>query len=161
MADTPVLEKAYNEDINVDGLVGEGWMHVKLYIEVQGNNQEACQKALERTVLDSLANEDPVRMLYVKFYELTKDEQKGFYSGVVEAELLLRDFRWFINVVMRYGPSAMEIIAPQSIKLNLDEMQSILADVSELSQTMSNQILSMLKEDERKKVYARMFGSGQ
>ena len=158
MADKPILEKEYNVGLDIDKLVGEGWMHVKVYIEVQGNNKEACQKALERTVFDSLAREDPVKMLYVKFYELTEDPKKGFYSGVVEAEMLLRDFRWFINVVMRYGPSAMEIIEPHSVKLGLDEMMAVLADVSELSQTMSNQILSMLKEDERKKVFARMFG---
>lgn len=70
--------------------------------------------------------------------------------------MLFRDFRWFVNVTMRYGPSAIEIIEPHSVKLNLDDMQSILADVSELSQTFSSQILTLLRDDERKKIYSRV-----
>ncbi len=159
MADKPILEKTFNEDLDVEKLVSEGCMHARLYIEVQGNDKEASEKALQRTIFESLALEDPVSLLNVKFYELEKNEEKGFYSGVVEIELLFRDFRWFVNVVMRYGPSAMEIIEPESVKLNLDEMQSILADVSELSQTFSSQIITLLKDDERMKIYRKMLGT--
>jgi hypothetical protein len=159
MADKPILEKTFNEDLDVEKQVSEGCMHARLYIEVQGNDKEASEKALQRTIFESLALEDPVSLLNVKFYELEKNEEKGFYSGVVEIELLFRDFRWFINVVMRYGPSAMEIIEPETVKLNLDEMQSILADVSELSQTFSSQIIALLKDDERKKIYQKMLGT--
>jgi hypothetical protein len=158
MAEKPVLEKIFNEDLDVEKQVDEGCIHARLFIEVQGNDKETCEKALQRTIFESLANEDPVSLLNVKFYELVKNEEKGFYSGVVEIELLFRDFRWFINVVMRYGPSAMEILAPESVRLNLDEMQSILADVSELSQTFSSQIMALLKDEERKKIYEKMLG---
>lgn len=156
MSDKPILEKNFNEELNIEKYLREGSMLARIFIEIQGNDREACQNALERTIFDSLANEDSVTLLNVKFYELEKEEGNEFFSGVVEVKLLFRDFRWFISVVMRYGPSAMEIVEPHSVKLNLDEMQSILADVSELSQTFSSQILSLLKDDERKAVYDKM-----
>lgn len=156
MSDKPILEKNFNEDLDVERYLREGSILARIFIEVQGNDKDACQKALERTIFDSLANEDPVKLLNVKFYELEKDKEGEFFSGVVEVKLLLRDFRWFISVVMRYGPSAMEIIEPNSVKLNLDEMQSILADVSELSQTFSSKILSLLKDEERMAIYEEM-----
>ena len=53
-------------------------------------------------IFDSLVEEDSVTVLNVKFYELKKDAKEGFFSGVVEIDLLFRDFRWFVNVVMRY-----------------------------------------------------------
>src|SRR5512137_742994 len=134
MADKPILEKEFNEELDIDKAVSEGSILARLFIEVQGNDKEACQKALERTVFDSLSAEQSVDLLNVKFFELKKDEEKHFFSGVVEVRLLFRDFRWFIHVVMRYGPSAIEIIEPHDVKLGLDEMQSILADVSEMSQ---------------------------
>jgi hypothetical protein len=156
MTDKPLLEKSFNEDADVDKLLSEGCLHARMFVEVQGNDKEACKVALERTIFDSLVEEESVTVLNVKFYELQKDSKDEFFSGVVEIDLLFRDFRWFINVTMRYGPSAIEIIEPHHVKLNLDEMQSILADVSELSQTFSSQILTLLRDDERKEIYRKV-----
>lgn len=162
MSDKPILEREFNEELDISALVDEGGIHSRVYIEVQGNDQEACQKALERTIFESLAREQSVKLLLVRFYALEKDQVKGesFFSGVVEVELLSRDFRWFVNVIMRYGPSAIEIIEPEKVKLELDEMQALIADVSELSQMFSAQILALLKDDERKAFYSKML-SGQ
>ena len=49
MPDKPLLEKTFNEDADVDKLINEGCMHARLFMEVQGNDKDACQKALERT----------------------------------------------------------------------------------------------------------------
>ena len=160
MADTPLLEKTFNEEIDVDKKVREGCIHSRLYVEVQGNDKDKCEAALKRVIFDALGNEPMVDLLIVKFFELQKDEERNFYSGVVEVEALFRDFRWFINVVMRYGPSAIEIIEPQDgVSLTLDEMQSIIADISEQSQALSNQLLGLLKDEERRKIYERMLKS--
>ncbi len=156
MADKPILEKVLNEDIDIEKYVRDGGIFARLFLEVQGNDGDAAKKALDRTIFDSLGNETPVTLLNVKFYEIQKDEEKGFYSGVVEVKLLLRDFRWFVNVVMRYGPSAIEIIEPQEVHMKMDEMQSLLADVSEISQTYSSQIFALLRDEERKAIYEKM-----
>ncbi len=156
MKDKPILEKRFNEDLDVERLIEEGSILARIFIEVQGNDKETAHKALERTVFDSLRNEEHVNLLNVKFYELVKDKGGDFYSGVVEIKMLVKDFRWFVNVVMRYGPSAIEIIKPEEVHLSLDEMQSLLADVSELTQTYSSQIFALLKDDERRAIYQKM-----
>jgi hypothetical protein len=157
MADKPILERTFNEEMDVEKKVEEGCIYSRLYIEVQGNDKDKCEQALRRVIFDSLGHEPNVHLLTVKFFELQKDEEKNFYSGVVEVESLFRDFRWFINIVMRYGPSAIEIIEPQKgVSLSLEEMQAVIADISEQSQILSTRLLNLLKDDERKKVFERM-----
>lgn len=156
MADKPILEKVFNEDIDIEKYVKDGGVLARLFLEVQGNDQDAAKKALERTIFDSLGNEGHVTLLNVKFYEIQKDKEKEFYSGIVEVKLLVRDFRWFVSIVMRYGPSAIEIIEPQEVHLKMDEMQSLLADVSEISQVYSSKIFALLKDEERKAIYEKI-----
>lgn len=158
MADDPILEKRFNEGIDVDKYLRGGAILARLFIEVQSNDRDAAEKALNRTIFDSMSNEKYVKLIYVKFYDIRKDKEMESFSGVAEVKLLVMDFRWFVSVVMRYGPSAIEIIEPEKITLSLDEMQSLLADVSEFSQTYSSRIISLLKEDERKKLYQQMLG---
>lgn len=160
MADKPLVEKVFNEDLDIEKHVRDGAILARLFLEVQGNDGDAAKKALERTIFDSLGNERHVTLLNVKFYEIQKDAGKDIYSGVVEVKLLVSDFRWFVSVVMRYGPSAIEIIEPQEVHLTMDEMQSLLADVSEISQTYSSQIFALLKDEERKAIYDKMLRQG-
>jgi len=156
MADTPILEKTFNENLDINSRIKEGAILARIFIEVQGNDKESAEKALEKTVFESLANEKDVTLLHAKLFEFHKDSKGKFFSGVAEIKFLVRDFRWFISVVMRYGPSAIEIIEPHSVTLSLDEMQDILIDVSGMSQTLSSQLFALLKDDERKALYRRM-----
>lgn len=156
MADKPILEKTFNENLDVEKLIGEGSILARIFIEVQSNDKEMAEKALKSAVLDSLVSEAGVDLLNVKFYELKKDGEGESFSGVTEVELLFRDFKRFVSVAMRYGPSAIEIIDPHSIKLSLDEMHSILIDVCSFSHTLSSQLMGLLKDKERKALYERM-----
>lgn len=156
MADKPTLENVLNEDIDVEKYIKDGAILARLFLEVQGNDMDAAKKALDRTIFDSLANEAHITLLNVKFYELQKDAGKEIYSGIVEVKLLVHDFRWFVSIVMRYGPSAIEIIEPHEVHLTMDEMQSLLADVSEITQTYSSRIFALLKDEERKAIYQKI-----
>lgn len=161
MADEPILEKKFNEGIDIDKRLKEGAILSRLFIEVQGNDKDAAKKALETTVFNKMAGERPVTMLSAKLYDIQPDREGKTFSGVVEIKALFRDFRWFVSVVMRYGPSAIEIIEPERYTLKLDEMQSLIADVSEFSQTFSSQIISLLKDGERKALYKKVLSGGK
>lgn len=157
MTDKPILEKNFNENLDIEKHLKEGAVLARWFIEVQGNDKEAAKKALERTVFDSLSSEKNVLLLNVKLYEMKKQSpEEKTYSGVVEAKSLFSNFRWFVNAVMRYGPSAIEIISPETYQLQLEEMQSLVGDVSGLSQSFSTQIMSMLKDEERRKLFQTM-----
>jgi hypothetical protein len=159
MADKPILEQTFNEGIDPGKYVKDGWISSRLFIEVQSNDSAAAENALKRVVFDGLAGEKSAKLLYAKLYDIRKDKGKtgDVFSGVVEVKLLVRDFRWFVSIVIRYGPSAIEITEPEKVTLTLDEMQSLLVDVSEFAQSYSSRIISMLKDDERKKLYETMF----
>ncbi|RLI93099.1 MAG: hypothetical protein DRO90_01025 [Candidatus Altiarchaeales archaeon] len=154
--DKPILEKRFNDKIDVERRVREGSILTRLFIEVQGNNKEIAEKVLENTIFHMLANEDDVDLIYAKFYDIRKDKSQMFFSGVVEVKLLTRDFRTLVNIVMRYGPSAIELIEPYEIRMSMDEMQSLLADVSEIVQAYSSKLLALLKDEERMTVYQRI-----
>ncbi len=158
MADTPILEKEFNQGLDVEGRIKSGGILARIFMEVQGTDEDAAKTALEKTIFENMNSERNVKLLEVKFYKINKDEEGEFYSGVVEVRLISDDFRWFVSLVMRYGPSAIDIIEPEEVHLNLDEMQSILADISEISQTYSSKIFSMMKDEERMELYKKMMG---
>lgn len=161
MAEKPVLEKRFNEDLNLDEKLVEGGILSRLYLEVQGNSQEVAKKALENTVLNKMVGEPDFHVLEVKMFDLVKQEDKEQYSGVVEVKSIASDFRSFLNVIMRYGPSAIEILSPEEVTLKSDEMHSIVADVSDFAQAYFTNLFSMLKDEERVALYQRMLDASK
>ncbi|MFH1789031.1 MAG: hypothetical protein ABH834_06595 [Candidatus Altiarchaeota archaeon] len=153
MSDKPVVDKKFNEDVNVSEQVADGAVLSTLYLEVQGNNKETAKKALEKTVFEKMLSEEYVTLLEARLFEIKKDEKADYYSGVAEVKVLARDFRWFINTVMRYGPSAIEILEPEEYHLSSDEMHSLVADVSEIVHAYTTQIMSFLRDEERVALY--------
>lgn len=158
MTEKPIVEKTFNENLDVGGRLKSGGILARIFLEVQGNDEDAAKKALENTIFENMNSEPNVKLLEVKLYKIKKDEKEKFYSGVVEIRLVADDFRWFVSLVMRYGPSAIEIIEPEAVHLNLDEMQSLLADVSETSQIFSSKILGMMKDEERAVLNKKIVG---
>jgi len=156
MKDKPIVEKSFNEELDVDKLIREGGLHARLYLEVQGNDKEASKKALESVVFERMIKEKDASLLHAKMFDIIKDEDSEVFSGVVEVELVSRDFRGFLNIIMRYGPTAIEIIEPDKVTIETDEMHSLIADVSEMTQVYSNQIMALLKDEERVAMYNKL-----
>lgn len=149
MTDKPVLEKTFNEDLDVEKKIREGGILSRLFMEVQGNDRKTAEEALNVLVFERLMNEPTIYVLWIKMYDLQKEEGQDYYSGVVEIKLLAEDFRWFVSMVMRYGPTAIEIMEPDEVHLSSDLMHSLVADVSEITQVYTSKILSMLRDEER------------
>lgn len=150
-----MYEKTLNEDLDVDRKMGEGGVHARVYLEVQGTDLEASKTALENSVYNKLGAEKHISILTVKMYDIKKEEGE-YFSGVSEVELVADDFRWFVNTVLRYGPSAIEIMEPDEVKLGPEQMHSIIADVSDFAHMYSQQIISMFKDPERRALYEKM-----
>lgn len=158
MTEGPVVEKKFNEDVDVAERVKEGSVLTTLYLEVQGNDEKAAKEAIEKTVFEKMAVDKYLTLLEAKMFEIKKDEEAGSYSGVAEVKLLTPDFRWFINAIMRYGPSAIEIIEPEKYTLSPDEMHSLVADVSEIVHAYTTQIMGFLRDEERVALYNKLMG---
>jgi len=162
MPDKPLHEKKFNQDLDVEEKLGEGAILAKFFIEVQGNDKEVAKKALDKTIYDNLLQEARAYVLEVKMFDLEKyegtEKKKNYFSGVAEVRILVDDFPSFVNVIMRYGPSAVEILHPEEVKLNYEEMHTLVSDVSALAQVYASKIMTMLKDPERKVLYDEMLG---
>jgi len=160
MADKPIHEKKFNIDLDIAQKITEGGILAKFFIEVQGNDKETAKKALDVTIYDNLLKEPSGSLLEVRMFDLEKYQgaKKGYFSGVAEVKFVADDFPSFVNIVMRYGPTAIEITEPQEVRLDYEQMHSLVSGVSALAQVYSSKILTMLKDPERKVLYEQMLG---
>ncbi|MFC2162636.1 hypothetical protein ACFLRF_03065 [Candidatus Altiarchaeota archaeon] len=156
MAEDQVVRKTFNEDLDVNSRVAEGGILARLYLEVQGNDKDAAKNALDGTVFGKMNAEPMAKLLEVSLYDIQKSEDNQFFSGVAEVKLIADDFRGFVNIAMRYGPTGIEIIKPETVKLDSDDMHALAGDVSSMMQLFSNQIISMLNDPERAALYQQM-----
>jgi len=158
MADKPVLTKKFNKDFDVEKALREGGVQAKIYLGVQGSDVNTAKKALENTVYERLKAEEHAVLLEVKMYDVLKEQGAKLFSGVAEVDLVADDFRWFLNLILRYGPSAVEIIEPGEVTLGSDQMHCLVADASDFAHVYSQQIMAMLKDPERRRIYEEILG---
>ncbi len=156
MADKPISEKTFNKELDLEDMLSEGGILARLYLEVQGNDKEAAQKALEGTIYERMNAEPHAKLLEVKMFDIEQTEGTEHFSGVSEVKLIADDYRAFVNLSMRYGPTGIEILEPLEIMLNTDQMHAIVGDASGIMQMFSNQIITMLKDPERAALYKQM-----
>ncbi len=114
----------------------EGWIKVSLMIEAMAISKEAVDSALKKHV-EKMGKEKNM-LIYRKDFkgveEIEKplpDIPKGF-SQVVDVELVAENFDKLVYIVMNYGPSAIEILEPHNIKMDLGEAQGILNTLAAL-----------------------------
>jgi hypothetical protein len=155
MADKPVLTKKFNKNLDRSRKIDEGGIAAKLYLGVQGNDLKTAKKALEKMALEKLVNEANIYVTEVNMYDITKGKD-GFFSGVAEVDLISEDYRTFVNIILRYGPSAFEISEPSSVKLSTDQMHAIAGDACDFAHMYSQQIIAMFKDPERMALYQKM-----
>lgn len=115
------------EEINKK--IKDGWLRVWFAIEALGVNKDVVSESLKNHVA-KLSRVQDVVVYRTDFKDLTevKSPFKNFdkaFSQVVELEFLVKNLYLLINVVIMYGPSAVEIFEPKEIKIKIDEMQNI------------------------------------
>ena len=170
-----VVKRAFNEDLDVDRYIGEGRFLARLYFEAESNNKDFLLKVLDH-VIERLENEKEADLLEAHMYEIEKsedgaeseedaakeDEKKDspteFYRGLVMIKLFVRDFRYFLSICMRYGPTAIELIEPHEVELTFDQMQAVLTDVGEWSRTLADhmKLMDSLMNPETREIYEQL-----
>jgi hypothetical protein len=116
--------------------VGEGWIRSWVVFEALGINESATKDALE-VLTKKLEDDARVRMYKKCFGGVNKVEKpiEGVevgYSLTCEVNLVSKTFDNLSQIAIEYGPSAVEIIEPDCIKLKLGEAQSILNSISQM-----------------------------
>ncbi len=131
----------------------DGWIEVTFFIESHGNDQETVAKALKNTLLKDLKNESGVVVREMKFHPVV--EQAKLYAGFVECNILARDPQVFMYLTLRYGPSAVEVLHPDTITVTASELQNMAADASGAVQALISQILEKMAPEEKDKAFRK------
>ena len=114
----------------------DGWIKSWMMIEVIAVNKETADESLKNH-LERMKKENKTIIIKEDFKGVQDvenplpDVEKG-YSQVVEIELLTQNYEQLMFLTMNYGPSALEILEPDNIKMDLGEAQGILNSISDM-----------------------------
>ena len=130
------LERNPDAEEMVRKKLNDGWIKSWMMIEAMAVNEEAINSALKKHV-DAMEKEDQIIVIKKDFKENKKVIKpfKGIeeaYSGVVELEILTGTFDKLFYIVINYGPSAMEILEPERITLDMGEAQGVLNSMADI-----------------------------
>ena len=124
---------------NAKKRVKDGWIRVGMMIEALAVSKDTATSAL-RKHLEKMEKEKNI-IIYKKDFRGIEEVDtplpnipKGF-SEVVDVELVAENFDKLIYIVMNYGPSAIEILEPKNIKMDLGEAQGILNSIASIIHT--------------------------
>jgi hypothetical protein len=123
-------------DDNVQKKLKEGWIKSWMMIEALGITDAAVKSALENHIR-KLGLEKNVIIAKKDFKNVEKVKKpfeniKTAYSGVVELEVLTKDYDKLVFIVLNYAPSAIEVLEPKRISMDAGEAQGILNSLAEL-----------------------------
>jgi hypothetical protein len=103
------------------------------YIEAQGTQGQAVEDAL-RSMVEGLRREEGVEVKKESFEEAVKDGD--LYSATAEVDMGFGDFKTYILMVIKYGPSAVEVSRPEELVLPANEFLSAVGEVIRVAKTL-------------------------
>jgi len=120
----------------------EGWLKVRMDIEVLATTEDAARGSLEKHV-EKMEKHDFCVIYRKDFGSVDKvknpfNPKQDAYSNVVQVEMVCRLFDNVVFLVMNYAPTSVEILEPVEIKMKLGEAQGILNSLSELIHTFAS-----------------------
>ncbi|MBU5557508.1 MAG: hypothetical protein QW751_00285 [Candidatus Aenigmatarchaeota archaeon] len=119
-----------------DEKISSGWLRAWLAFTALAANEDVTRAALSE-LIDKLDQDARVKLYKKEFGTLEKREKplKGVdiaWSGTAEVELVTKDFDSLVQIVMQYGPSAVELLEPSKLTINVGEAQNILNSVAQM-----------------------------
>ena len=116
--------------------VKDGWLKVSLMVEAMAVSEETVESALKKH-LERMEREKNM-LIYKKDFKAIEEVKKPLpnipkgFSQVVDVELVAENFDKLVYIVMNYGPSAIEILEPDNIRIDIGEAQGILNTLAAL-----------------------------
>jgi len=114
--------------------IAKGWIHARFTIEVMANTAENAEKSLKNH-MEKIRKQKNIILIDEKIDKPEKVENPPrplteAYSQVIESEMLISKYEYLVNFVFVFGPSSLEILAPEKIELSQEEMQNILNNLA-------------------------------
>ncbi|VVB59535.1 Uncharacterised protein [uncultured archaeon] len=121
-------------------LLEKGWIKTWLLFEVVAVKKEAAQNALKAHV-EKLKKEQALRVFEENFTSTDPVEPAEHFkahgitetwSQLAEVVLCAKDFEGLMNMVVTYAPTAIEILGPSKISIDMRSAQNALATVTDM-----------------------------
>ena len=128
------------EDIDVSEYVDKGWINSWFIFDTQGVDKKTIKEILEK-LMTQFEKEEGLKIIDKSYSKPKKTEPvpqikaqgiDSVYSTVLEVELVAKDFETMVRLVMTYGPTALEVIAPDKIVMDMRGAQNSLVSISEM-----------------------------
>ena len=114
------------EQREINEKISQGMIHLRSIIEVVGKPKEYVEDTLKEYVKKIKENKD----FSLLKQDLEKpEEQEGFFSAFAEIELLVKDKNALLSFSFDYLPSSIEIMAPEHLAMNNNELSAFLNDL--------------------------------
>lgn len=105
----------------------DGWIEAWFSIEALSLEKETTETALREHV-ERMAGIKEVLVTSREFKDTVPvdlDDGRKAYSQIVAVTLFVKDVFTLFNIIMVYGPSAIEIMSPPKKELTIEELQQL------------------------------------
>jgi len=111
-----------------------GWFNIWLAFEGMAISQQVIKSALD-DLLGKLEDDQKIKVYEKEYLEPVKVENplKGImeaWSQVVNVKFVAKNFGEIVQIVVQYGPSAVEILGPSKSQMSISEAQDILNNIA-------------------------------
>jgi hypothetical protein len=114
---------------NINEKLAKGCIHGRFIIELVGKPKEHIEKAM-LMIINKIKESQDIEIVRQESAEAKElEKQKGFFSIFTEIELLLENLPVLMGFCYDFMPSSVEILAPEELKTNPNEINSILNDL--------------------------------
>jgi hypothetical protein len=138
-------------EADLQRLIGEatkyGAVHALFHLDAHGPDKEKV-RALLVDYVAALTKEPGV--LYCRGTVEEAIDLEGTYSTAAEVRLLAENFKVLNQLALKYGPIAIELLAPSQVKLDAEQATQVLLDSSESMQRFSAYIMEKVLSAEDK-----------
>lgn len=158
------MEKKYASQEDFERAVQEavkyGAVYAQLYFDAHAQEEETVRSSLVEFVSRLSGTRG---LIYCKgevleVFKQPKPESEGEgdeYTSSAKVDVVADTFNTLLNVCTDFAPMAVEIMAPSSISLTVEEAQAVLLDASRASQDRAEMVYKQLLKPEQYEALSR------
>lgn len=122
------------EEGEIEDFLSKGWIKAWCAVEVMAVSKRLVEESLKKHI-GKLKKEEGIKVYGENYDSIEEVEEPPknvdqAYSQVVELEFMASSLSSLVNLMFLYGPSAVEILEPEEIKLKMGEAQDMLNTIA-------------------------------
>ena len=124
-------------------MVRKGWIHSKMWFDVLAVTKEAAEESLKNHI-ENIKKIENCIIIMEDFKESIEVEKplpnvEKAYSKAAEIEVLTKDVETLLRITVFFAPSAVEVLEPESLKVNAGTIQTVMNTVADLLHRFASQ----------------------